>query len=51
MKQTRVYNRQIVLKARPHGAPRPDDFRLEQTDIPKPRTCSVLPGQTQISRG
>jgi NADPH-dependent curcumin reductase CurA len=28
--------RQIVLAARPHGKPKPADFRLEETEIPTP---------------
>jgi NADPH-dependent curcumin reductase CurA len=42
MPQSPTINRRIVLAARPHGAPTPRDFRLEQTDIPKPAEGEVL---------
>ncbi len=34
--------RQIVLAARPHGRPKPSDFRLEETAIPTPIAGQVL---------
>ena len=34
--------RQIVLAARPHGRPKPSDFRLEETAVPMPRAGQVL---------
>jgi NADPH-dependent curcumin reductase CurA len=34
--------RQIVLAARPHGRPKPSDFRLEETAIPAPSSGQVL---------
>jgi NADPH-dependent curcumin reductase CurA len=34
--------RQIVLAARPHGRPKPSDFRLEETAIPTPNAGQVL---------
>lgn len=35
-------NRRIVLAARPHGAPTPQDFRLEETSVPAPAEGQVL---------
>lgn len=35
-------NRQILLHARPNGAPTPADFRLEQTPVPQPAEGQVL---------
>jgi NADPH-dependent curcumin reductase CurA len=35
-------NRRIVLAARPHGAPKPSDFRLEFTPVPQPAEGQVL---------
>lgn len=34
--------RQIVLAARPHGPPKPSDFRLEETAIPTPSAGQIL---------
>ncbi|MGA7390381.1 MAG: NADP-dependent oxidoreductase, partial [Pseudolabrys sp.] len=34
--------RQIVLAARPHGRPKPSDFRLEETAIPTPSVGQIL---------
>jgi NADPH-dependent curcumin reductase CurA len=34
--------RQIVLAARPHGRPKPSDFRLEETAVPTPSAGQVL---------
>ena len=34
--------RQIVLAARPHGRPKPSDFRLEETAIPTPSAGQIL---------
>lgn len=42
MPQTDSANRRIVLAARPQGAPKPADFRLEQTAIPAPGEGQVL---------
>ena len=38
----RVKGRRIVLAARPQGAPRPGDFRLEGFDVPDPGEGEVL---------
>ena len=35
-------NRQILLKARPEGAPSPDHFELTQTPVPEPGEGEVL---------
>lgn len=37
-----VNGRQIVLAARPKGAPRPSDFRLEEIAVPEPREGEIL---------
>lgn len=37
-----VRNRQILLNARPVGAPRPEDFRLETHEVPEPAAGQVL---------
>ncbi len=42
MRQSDTVNRRIVLAARPHGLPTPQDFRLEQTAVPTPREGEVL---------
>ncbi|NRH28435.1 NADP-dependent oxidoreductase [Pseudomonas sp. MS19] len=42
MNQNQTVNRQIVLASRPHGAPKPSDFRLEQNPIPEPKDGEVL---------
>ena len=34
--------RRIVLASRPDGAPTPDNFRLEEADVPKPRKDEIL---------
>lgn len=34
--------KQVVLKARPHGNPRPEDFAVETADMPKPGAGEVL---------
>src|ERR1700741_3795607 len=34
--------RQVVLAARPHGSPKPGDFRLEETPIPTPSDGQIL---------
>ena len=36
--------RQVVLVARPHGRPKPSDFRLEETAIPTPASGSSCSG-------
>jgi NADPH-dependent curcumin reductase CurA len=33
--------RQVVLAARPHGRPKPSDFRLEETAIPTPASAFI----------
>src|SRR4051812_837708 len=33
---TAAKNRQILLAARPHGEPTPDDFRLVEAEVPEP---------------
>lgn len=35
-------NRRIVLKRRPVGAPRPDDFELVETELPRPGQGEIL---------
>ncbi len=35
-------NRRIVMAARPVGAPRDGDFRLEETEMPEPGTGEML---------
>ena len=40
--QSEDRNRRIVLASRPTGAPGPDNFRLEETDIPRPEQGQVL---------
>ncbi|QEG21640.1 NADP-dependent oxidoreductase [Mariniblastus fucicola] len=40
--QTTDRNRRIVLASRPHGQPKPENFRLEQTDVPQPGDGEVL---------
>lgn len=35
-------NRRIVLQARPHGEPKPGDFRLERQPVPQPSEGQVL---------
>ncbi len=42
MTQTHKRNRRIVLNARPHGAPRPQDFRLETSEVPTPGEGQML---------
>src|SRR6476619_4467077 len=37
-----LVNRRIVLARRPHGAPQPDDFRLETAAAPAPGEGQVL---------
>ena len=42
MPQSPHSNRRIVLAARPHGAPTPQDFHLEETPVPTPAEGQVL---------
>jgi len=42
MPQLANVNRRIVLASRPKGAPTPQDFRLERTDVPTPGEGEVL---------
>lgn len=42
MTQTHDSNRRIVLNSRPHGAPSPNDFRLESSGIPEATEGQVL---------
>lgn len=42
MTQTKNINRRILLNARPVGAPKADDFRLEETAVPVPADGQVL---------
>lgn len=42
MSQTQDENRRIVLNSRPHGAPKPADFRLENTSVPEPGDGEML---------
>jgi NADPH-dependent curcumin reductase CurA len=39
---TQATNQRIVLASRPHGDPKPDDFRLESAPIPVPPEGGVL---------
>ena len=42
MSQNREHNRRIVLASRPHGAPNPDNFRIEKIPVPQPSQGQVL---------
>ena len=42
MPQSDTVNRRIVLAARPRGRPTPQDFRLDQIDVPTPADGQVL---------
>lgn len=42
MTQNAKENRQIVLKSRPEGRPRQENFALVTTEIPKPETGEIL---------
>ena len=42
MPQTTDRNRRIILASRPHGAPTPDAFRLEEAAVPVPAEGQVL---------
>lgn len=42
-------NRRIILQARPHGAPKPSDFRLERQPVPQPAEGQVLLRTTHLS--
>ncbi|QDT31691.1 NADP-dependent oxidoreductase [Thalassoglobus polymorphus] len=42
MPQLSETNRRIVLNSRPHGAPVPDNFRLETTALPEPADGQLL---------
>jgi NADPH-dependent curcumin reductase CurA len=42
MPQSKTANRRIVLNSRPAGAPTPDNFRHETSDIPTPAQGQVL---------
>ncbi|EXI86442.1 MAG: NADPH-dependent curcumin reductase [Candidatus Accumulibacter regalis] len=42
LKQNDARNRRIVLNSRPVGAPRDDDFRLEEAEIPQPAKGQLL---------
>ncbi len=42
MSQNQQTNRRIVLKSRPQGAPVPENFRLETTEIPSTKAGEVL---------
>ena len=42
MSQTGEINRRIVLASRPHGAPTPANFRLEEVPVPSPGSGEVL---------
>jgi NADPH-dependent curcumin reductase CurA len=39
---SKTINRRIVLNARPSGAPTPEDFRLEQEEVPQPAEGQML---------
>lgn len=42
MSQSAMQNRRWVLASRPHGAPTPENFRLEEQPIPEPGEGQVL---------
>jgi NADPH-dependent curcumin reductase len=42
MPQSQNVNRRILLAARPHGLPTPQDFRLDQSAVPTPNDGEVL---------
>ena len=42
MPQARDTNRQVLLNSRPHGAPTPSNFRLENSELPTPADGQVL---------
>jgi NADPH-dependent curcumin reductase CurA len=42
MTQSPKTNRRIVLNSRPHGAPKPDNFRLETAELPEPANGQLL---------
>lgn len=42
MSQSAMQNRRWVLASRPHGAPTPENFRLEEQPIPEPAEGQVL---------
>ena len=46
---TETTGQRIVLAARPDGKPRPDDFRLEDFDVPEPEAGQMLLGVTYLS--
>ena len=39
---TQERSRQIVLASRPQGAPKPDNFRLEEVSIPAPEAGELV---------
>lgn len=41
--------RAVVLQHRPHGTPRPDDFRLVEQSLPRPRPGEVRVGVADLS--
>lgn len=47
---SKTINRRIVLNARPAGAPTPDDFRLEQQEIPPPAEGQILLRTTYLPK-
>jgi NADPH-dependent curcumin reductase CurA len=42
MSQSKTINRRFLLTSRPHGAPTPDNFKLEQSPVPAPAAGQVL---------
>jgi len=42
MSQSKTINRRFLLASRPHGAPTPDNFKLEQSPVPVPAAGQVL---------
>ncbi|HEY8568693.1 NADP-dependent oxidoreductase [Microbulbifer sp.] len=42
LNQSNAHNRRLVLASRPKGAPGPENFRMEQTEIPTPANGQVL---------
>ncbi|WP_434340388.1 NADP-dependent oxidoreductase [Motilimonas cestriensis] len=42
MSQAHSYNRQILLNSRPVGAPTPDNFIVNETQIPEPKAGEIL---------
>jgi NADPH-dependent curcumin reductase CurA len=48
-KEEKMFNRQVLLKARPHGMPTVDDFDLVETALPAPARGEILVRNTMLS--